>query len=981
MSDSLPVVIDSDWVLSLFNSLQTANRDNPVVVFKPDKTEDFKVENENVCFFRVNQVGFDEEYPRRESFTNVIRVLDDPGFNFVYVLSGDRYGVSLYIGVVKNSKTSKRPNFSAISYIETIAKTFQANFNGSRLTRLFFTEGKEGINGKDNLTSFLNGKKEFKYAGMILGIPSTDNEGDGGKQKGFQNIDRLIDGMHGTNWRLTVVCEPVSPEEINGEHNKVIELYQRLQAVEKVSYQIAHSNSANMSGETIFSQMEANMTGKTDTTALDIVHASRNGRKQQNQTASSANTNQNTLTNNWQLNTGFSWGANESYSGTVEIVNKGSMMLTKYLEDKILNRYQAGPSNGLFKTSVYYMTEKPVDVNRIKACLVSQFQGDKGNQCPLICKELELNALAKKMLFAGQNLDINDEIYSDFGVLFARPESELRTFLTPQEVSVIAGLPTKEVPGIPLSEFVSFGLNVFPAPQSSSKNAIQLGNMVFKDSMIEGPPFILDKDSLKKHVFVAGVTGSGKTTTCLKLLSNAGLPFLVIEPAKTEYRILLRQKQFKDVIVFTLGNESVAPFRLNPFELFKGENISGHVDMIKATFTSAFPMEASMPQILEEAIYACYEDKGWDISTNENNSGKEEFPTVSDLLRKMKDVVREKGFGERLQAEYEGSLVSRLSHLTIGSKGMMLNCARSVDFEFLMTNKVILEMDEINAPDEKALLMGFVLSRLSAYIKMKHGSDIGFRHITLVEEAHRLLAKNNYADNARKNAVAAFSDMLAEVRKYGESLVIADQSPDKLVSDVLKNTSTKIIHKLFDRVDREAIGDTMLMDDDQKKYLSSLDIGHAIVFSEQTPKPVHVMVTADSAIDTSLKTPDNEMVKKRFDEMRGKMGVSFLTINLLVDRFYDSIKKTLCPHMCLSGLEKYRKDVAEEMNGLDAGVSNPNGFWKKFFQRFYQEKGYYRTNSPDEMEKHIDLMTGIFSKETSITDEDAITIKISTRSK
>lgn len=62
----------------------------------------------------------------------------------------------------------------------------------------------------------------------------------------------------------------------------------------------------------------------------------------------------------------------------------------------------------------------------------------------------------------------------------------------------------------------------------------------------------------------------------------------------------------------------VAPFRIDPFELIPGEVISAHVDMIKATFTSAFPMEASMPQLLEDAIYKIYQKKGWNIDTNEN---------------------------------------------------------------------------------------------------------------------------------------------------------------------------------------------------------------------------------------------------------------------------------------------------------------------------------------------------------------------------
>lgn len=112
---------------------------------------------------------------------------------------------------------------------------------------------------------------------------------------------------------------------------------------------------------------------------------------------------------------------------------------------------------------------------------------------------------------------------------------------------------------------------------------------------------------MAKHTFIAGVTGSGKTTTCHRLLSEANMPFLVIEPAKTEYRTLISKD--KDLMVFTLGNEMVSPFRINPFELIKGEVISAHVDMIKATFTSAFPMEASMPQILERAIYNVYQKK------------------------------------------------------------------------------------------------------------------------------------------------------------------------------------------------------------------------------------------------------------------------------------------------------------------------------------------------------------------------------------
>ena len=74
-----------------------------------------------------------------------------------------------------------------------------------------------------------------------------------------------------------------------------------------------------------------------------------------------------------------------------------------------------------------------------------------------------------------------------------------------------------------------------------------------------------------------------------------------------------------ELMVFTLGNENAGtPFRLNPFEFFPHESITSRVDMIKASIEAAFDMEAAIPQIIESAIYACYEDYGWSISKNQN---------------------------------------------------------------------------------------------------------------------------------------------------------------------------------------------------------------------------------------------------------------------------------------------------------------------------------------------------------------------------
>ena len=156
----------------------------------------------------------------------------------------------------------------------------------------------------------------------------------------------------------------------------------------------------------------------------------------------------------------------------------------------------------------------------------------------------------------------------------------------------------------------------------------------------------------------------------------------------------------------------------------------------------------------------------------------------------------------------------------------MLNCEHSIDFTYIAHNNVVLEMEELRSPEDKALFMGFVLTRLSAVIKNEHRKNHEFKHLTLIEEAHRLLSKVEYGDSgSKKTAVETFTDLLAEVRKYGEGLIIVDQIPNKLASEVLKNTNTKIIHKILARDDKEAVGDTMLMDDKQKEYLSALSVG------------------------------------------------------------------------------------------------------------------------------------------------------------
>jgi hypothetical protein len=117
----------------------------------------------------------------------------------------------------------------------------------------------------------------------------------------------------------------------------------------------------------------------------------------------------------------------------------------------------------------------------------------------------------------------------------------------------------------------------------------------------------------------------------------------------------------------------------------------------------------------------------------------------------------------------------------------------------------------------------------------------GLRHVIVIEEAHRLL-RNRGSERAGAHAVELFAGMLAEIRAYGEGIVVAEQIPTKLVPDVVKNTALKIVHRLPAFDDRHVVGSAMNLDPDQSREVVSLQPGVAAVFADGMDRPLRVRV-------------------------------------------------------------------------------------------------------------------------------------------
>ena len=822
----------------------------------------------DLTLFHIEELTFEDDSPRKEALENVLSSLKIDGVSFVYLLMGDASGVSFYFGIVKDKNHTKELDLDVDDIGRYILKSnIEGNFRGSKIT--------EQIKQKQSILDKINAMTRFA---RVDGVPSVHEESED-----FQGVDRLVDVMMGDEFCVMVLADPLSVKEIEDIENSLYDIYNKLSPLAKVSVQDS-SGETETDGESkskTYSYTEGSNEGtsEADAKSTTIGTSATNG---ETSGSSSNNTNSSTSANEGSSisftntkNKGTNKSKTEGSSKTEnksKTKNKGSSesreysqkILSRwmeYIDEVLLKRIDYGRNKGIFNAGIYLLANEKGTLKKLGNTIESLFSGVQENKVPLkltyISSKNEIDSIKNLQLPTG-NLKLSNNM-KEARLLFSKNTNKMASWISTNELSVIAGLPQKEVVGLPLKEEVEFGLNI-KKHNIESEDKLLLGSLVKSGTVLE-IDVAVDKSHLNKHTFITGVTGSGKTTTCQRILQSATIPFMVIEPAKTEYRVLT--EKYKDILIFTLGDDSVAPFRLNPFEFFRGENITSRVDMIKANIEAAFDMEAAIPQIIESALYKCYEEYGWDIATSKNNryedpfaDGIFSFPTLSDLIKQTVKVVEEQGFDDRLKNDYIGSIKARLQGLLVGSKGFMLNTPRSIDFTDLIEQNVILELEEIKNGAEKSLIMGFILINLNEAIKLKYkeykNKKEDFKHITLIEEAHRLLSKHTPGDNpSKKLGVETFTDMLAEVRKYGESLIIVDQIPDKLTPEVLKNTSTKIVHKLFASDDKNAIGNTMALSDEQKEFLSNLEVGRAIVSNEDFAKPIQVQIKELEDVSTT----------------------------------------------------------------------------------------------------------------------------------
>ena len=542
---------------------------------------------------------------------------------------------------------------------------------------------------------------------------------------------------------------------------------------------------------------------------------------------------------------------------SADIQNGFALELMNYA-DKAIERLKAGQNNGIWQTAITYSADSEVSRNIIKACLCGELSKPDPDKLPLIA-------------FEPKQADHALQIPSFLG---NETQNPLCSHMNSAELGLLCTVPTESVPDFELRIEKNYPL----VRSVSDENSVPIGCVTDGKQALKNMPFTLSHLDLNKHTFVCGITGSGKTTTVKKILKEAKKPFLVVESAKKEYRNLVGEST-----VYTLGKPEINCPQINPFYIMPGVSPQTHIDYLKDLFNASFSFYGPMPYILEKCLHTVYRNKGWDLTlgyhpmlANSNSTTdffnieytKERYALVSHkfLFPTMQELKDEIARYVETELKYDGEVAGnvktaikvRLENLCIGAKGYTFNTCEHLDFTDLLEKNVVFELEGLADDSDKAFSVGLLVIFINEYRQVEKevsGSQKAtLKHLLVIEEAHRLLKNvdtersTETVGNPKGKAVEHFTNMIAEMRSYGQGVIVAEQIPTKLAPDVIKNSSTKIVQRVVSADDQQVIANTIGISAEDALQLGTLEAGYAYCHKEGMALPTPVKVS-DKYID------------------------------------------------------------------------------------------------------------------------------------
>jgi energy-coupling factor transporter ATP-binding protein EcfA2 len=818
-----------------------------------------------------------------ERFQNILAAASHSGVSVALILSN------------KNGKSNVYLGFKGKSHTESNPELFESILNG-------ILPGKKiQYDEKVNLSCLTAG---HKHGGMVTGIPALCKD-----DKLEFNISSVARSLYGKDYLLAIISRPIADEEKQQSFHELIQLRDNLHTLvmqtigtEKGSGSSVAINESESIGN---SETKGHSFGSTAgigfPTPIGFMGVGGTYAHNISNTDTKTKTNGRTDT----------CSENESRSLSIEQQNGYALELEK-IADQYVERMIQGFGSGYWETSITFSTQNEMSSSILAGTFAGELSQPKDTLLPP--PRIYLETLENQTLFIPKR-DTSNPLF---------PKS-LSSYITSEELALVSAPPVESVPGYEIQKRPALSLT-----DTSSSSGMILGAIADNGTPISNTTLNLSTNDLNKHLFVCGLTGSGKTTTVKHILKDLAqkenISFLVLESAKRDYRQLLANDIFKkNLNIFTIGDATVSPIRFNPFYIQEGVHALVHIDYLKAIFNASFSLYGPMPSIVEKCLHAIYIKKGWDLTLgthpnfldskgyydDERYQSKEHFycfPTLTDLKEEIDHYIKtELDYKGELRDNIRTAIIVRLESLCVGAKGLMFNTHDFFSIEQLLEKNTILEMESLADDDDKAFFVGLILVLISEF-RQKENPAVnpgmgrkGLHHFMVIEEAHRLLKNidtertTEMMGNPKGKAVEVFCNILSEMRSLGQGVAVVEQIPSKISPDVIKNSNTKIVHRLVSKDDQSLLAGSLSIDENDALYLNRLKTGHALCHKEGMGRPVECAVLSDVH---SLAISDTRVLRHMKDftnrNLLGYQAYQLSSVlgrkgNELVIRFFNSL--------------------------------------------------------------------------------------------
>lgn len=839
---------------------------------------------ENIYLYRIAKVVFDKNENTRDKLTTVYSTIFSlKNCGLAMLINGNKDHVDLFLGVITRNMRAHLNGNGELSYLSVCDKdlenngkalrdAFVGNFPGIELTAVHkVTDAEKNIICKADIIE--DSFKNAKCISAVSSIPAIRNSNEAKNHEFVQGLEKLIDTMKGKEYSAIIIADAMSNDKIEAMCAEYEDIYSQL-APFKTSTQTVNAQSTTTDTEGIVkgvtdSTNETIAKSLTHGTAVSKTHTdsvggsvsaqfvrvgvsanyshaySRTKTKTEAETDTKSSGTSKSLTEQNSVSKSLAATSGESIQLSYE--NRAVKTLLERIDEQI-KRMRSCEDFGMFDTCAYFAAEDHYVAVAAASAFKSITRGENSSiesSAVNVWRDPEDVGYIKEYLMRFYHPEFLTVIDKDHHY-----STTATMLVSGKELSYQMALPKKSVVGVPVVECAEFGREVITLSEHNGN--LTLGK-IFHMHKQEDMVVKLDSNSLTAHTFIAGSTKAGKSTTIYKLLdelvgttvgdTDDTVKFMVIEPAKGEYKNFLAKNKRFGVKVYGTNPNITALLRINPFKFPNGKiHIYEHLDKLTELFNVCWPMYAAMPAVLKAAMENAYRSAGWNLVKSENEYG-EVFPSFADVVLEVERYINKSEYSEENKSNYKGSLLTRLESLTNGINRLIFS-ADDIEDNELFDENVIVDLSRVGSTETKALIMGVLILKLQEHrMATSKGFNSDLRHVTVLEEAHNLLKRTSTEQSSETanllgKSVEMLANSIAEMRTYGEGFIIADQSPGLLDMSVIRNTNTKIIMRLPDFSDRELVGKAAGLNDDQIIELAKLPRGVAAVYQNDWISPV-----------------------------------------------------------------------------------------------------------------------------------------------